>query len=423
MVSIEKVRLYVVSTFLLLFLTACTAPMALMPTPNAYIQKEYSEDNVPASLRKPNMELIYVTDRALSPKAGEKYSSGRSASMAYGVAEVGFKDKSLDWDKLLIESNQSQRTPGLLYSMERTTELGRFPASPYVFKPTASGMHIDPTVLKQKQLHEKKLGDLIRKQLKTTDKKDVVLFIHGFDNTFDESVFTLAGIWHFLERQAVPLVYSWPAAGGGLTGYFTDRESGEFTIFHLKETLRLLSAIPEIENIHIIAHSRGTDVVSSTLRELIIENRAGGGDPAKDLGITNLIFAAPDLDFGVIKQRLMAEQFGPAFGRITIYTSPGDTALGLSQWLMSSLRFGRLSSKDIGENERDIFNAIGNVSLVRVPKSSGFVGHDYFHSNPAVSSDLINLILYNAPPGSKERPLKKIENNFWSLAPNYLSKK
>ena len=284
-------------------------------------------------------------------------------------------------------------------------------------------MHIDPMVLKQKQLHEKKLGDLIRKQLKTTDKKDVVLFIHGFDNTFDESVFTLAGIWHFLERQAVPLVYSWPAAGGGLTGYFTDRESGEFTIFHLKETLRLLSAIPEIENIHIIAHSRGTDVVSSTLRELIIENRAGGGDPAKDLGITNLIFAAPDLDFGVIKQRLMAEQFGPAFGQITIYTSPGDSALGLSQWLMSSLRFGRLKAKDVGVNEQDIFRAIGNVSLIRVPKSSGFVGHDYFHSNPAVSADLINLITHNARPGSKERPLKRIEQNFWSLSPSYLIEK
>jgi len=306
--------------------------------------------------------------------------------------------------------------------MERATELGRFPESPYVFKPTASGMHIDPNVLKQKNLNEKKLGDIIRERLKTSDSKDVTLFVHGFDNTFEESVFTLAGIWHFLERQSVPLVYSWPAAGGGITEYFKDRESGEFTIFHLKETLRLLASVPEIENINIIAHSRGTDVVTSTLRELIIENRAGGGDPAKDLRIANLILAAPDLDFGVIKQRLMAEQFGPAFGQVTIYTSPGDTALGLSQWLMSSLRFGRLSSKDIGENERDIFQAIGNVSLIRVPKSSGFVGHDYFHSNPAVSSDLINLILHKAPPGSKKRPLKRIENNFWSLPQSYLSK-
>lgn len=423
MVSIRNVRLSVGGIFLLLLLSACSSPMALMPTPNVHIQNTYSENKVPAALRKPNMELIYVTDRALSPKKNEKYSSGRSASMAYGVAEVGFNDKTLNWDKLLKKSNQQARSPELLYTMERATELGRFPPSPYVFKPTPSGMHIDPVVLKQKTHHEKKLGDIIRERLKVSDKKDVVLFVHGFDNTFDESVFTLAGIWHFLERQGVPLVYSWPAAGGGLTGYFTDRESGEFTIFHLKETLRLLSAIPEIENIHIIAHSRGTDVVTSTLRELIIENRAGGGDPAKDLGITNLILAAPDLDFGVIKQRLMAEQFGPAFGQITIYTSPGDTALGLSQWLMSSLRFGRLSSKDIGENERDIFQAIGNVSLVRVPKSRGFVGHDYFHSNPAVSSDLINVIKHNAPPGSEERPLKRIENNFWSLGPNYLSKK
>ena len=88
---------------------------------------------------------------------------------------------------------------------------------------------------------------------------------------------------------------------------------------------------------------------------------------------------------------------------------------------MNSLRFGRLKSKDVGLNEREIFQAVGNVSLIKVPKPSGFVGHDYFHSNPAVSSDLINLILYKALPGSKERPLMRIENNFWSLLSDYLS--
>jgi len=393
-----------------------------MPTPNVYVNNKYLETEVPATLRTPNMELIYVTDRHPTAQNNGQYSSKRSASMAYGVASVGFQDKSLKWDKLLVQSNQNSRPKKLIYSMNQINELGRFPASPYAFKSTADGLKIDSDVLKQKNIHETKLSDNIRKRLKNSEKKDVVLFVHGFNNTFSESVFTLAGIWHFLKRQGVPLVYSWPAAEGGLKGYFTDRESGEFTIFHLKETLRVLFKIPEIENIHIIAHSRGTDVVTSTLRELVIENRAKGGNPRKDLRIANLILAAPDLDFGIIKQRLMAEQFGPAFGQITIYTSPGDSALGLSQWLMNSLRFGRLNSKDIDLNEQKIFREVGNVSLIKVPKSGGFVGHDYFHSNPAVSSDLINLILNNARPGTKKRPLKKIENNFWSLDSTYLKK-
>jgi esterase/lipase superfamily enzyme len=366
------------------------------------------------------MELIYVTDRGTSEKKEFKYDSSRSSSIAYGVAKVNFDDTTLQWNELLVQSNLQNRSADLRYVMEKADELGRFPLSPYKFRRIGDRLQIDEKILAQKSFHETQLNNNINQRLKNSEKKDLILFVHGFNNTFDESVFTLAGIWHFLKRQGVPLVYSWPAAASGVTAYFADKESGQFTIFHLKETLRTLFKNPEIENIHIIAHSRGTDVVTTTLRELIIENRAGGGNPRKDMRIENLILAAPDLDFGIIKQRLMAEQFGAAFGKITIYTSQEDSALSASQWLTNGLSFGRLNTKDVSLNERNIFNLVGNVSLIKVPKSGSLIGHDYFHSNPAVSSDIINLILHNAAPGSKERPLKNIDNNFWMLDSDYL---
>lgn len=406
--------------FSVFLLSACSSRPELMPTPNVYINTPYSESDIPETLRKTSMELIYVTDRGTSPKKHVKYDASRSASIAYGVAKVNFENKSLQWDELLKQSNQKKRSTDLIYELEEVDELGRFPLSPYSFKRIDDKLQIDKAILEQKSYHETQLNNIINKRLENSETKDVVLFIHGFNNTFDEAIFTLGSLWHFLKRQGVPIAYSWPAAAEGLTAYFADKESGQFTIFHLKETLRLLFKNPEIENIHIIAHSRGTDVATTTLRELIIENRASGGNPRKDLRIENLILAAPDLDFGIIKQRLMAEQFGPAFGRITIYTSQEDSALGISQWLTNSLSFGRLNIKDVDKNEQNIFNSVGNVSLIKVPTSVNFIGHDYFHSNPAVSSDLINLILYNAAPGSKERPLKKLENNFWSLDSDYL---
>ena len=97
-------------------------------------------------------------------------------------------------------------------------------------------------------------------------------------------------------------------------GYFADRESGEFTIFHLKEFVRLIASSPEVERIHILAHSRGTDVTTTALRELVIEARAAGKNPRESLRIANLVLAAPDIDFDVVRQRLMAEKFGPAIG-------------------------------------------------------------------------------------------------------------
>ena len=410
-------------SLLVFLLSACSSNPNLMPTPNVFINTPYSESDIPEALRETSMELIYVTDRGTSEKKGTKYDASRSSSIAYGVAKVNFGDKQLGWKELLEQSNLQNRSADLTYVLEQVDEQGRFPLSPYSFKRIGERLQIDEKILEQKSFHETQLNNNINERLKRSEKKDVILFVHGFNNTFNESVFTLAGIWHFLKRQGVPIVYSWPAAAEGFNAYFADKESGQFTIFHLKETLRLLFKNPEIENIHIIAHSRGTDVVTTTLRELIIENRASGGNPRKDLRIENLILAAPDLDFGIIKQRLMAEQFGPAFGKITIYTSQDDSALGISQWLTNGLSFGRLNTKDVNVNERNIFNSVGNVSLIKVPKSGSFIGHDYFHSNPAVSSDLINLILYKAAPGSKERPLKKLENNFWSLDFDYLINK
>ena len=410
-------------SLLVFLLSACSSNPNLMPTPNVFINTPYSESDIPEALRETSMELIYVTDRGTSEKKGTKYDASRSSSIAYGVAKVNFGDKRLAWKELLEQSNLQNRSADLTYVLEQVDEQGRFPLSPYSFKRIGERLQIDEKILEQKSFHETQLNNNINERLKRSEKKDVILFVHGFNNTFNESVFTLAGIWHFLKRQGVPIVYSWPAAAEGFNAYFADKESGQFTIFHLKETLRLLFKNPEIENIHIIAHSRGTDVVTTTLRELIIENRASGGNPRKDLRIENLILAAPDLDFGIIKQRLMAEQFGPAFGKITIYTSQDDSALGISQWLTNGLSFGRLNTKDVNVNERNIFNSVGNVSLIKVPKSGNFIGHDYFHSNPAVSSDLINLILYKAAPGSKERPLKKLENNFWSLDLDYLINK
>jgi len=404
-----------------LFISGCSAPMTLMPTPNVLVNKPYSEKQIPDLQRNADIEVIYVTDRSPIKSARKAYGPNRSPSKAFGTATVSFRNRGVDWKTLKDYSQQKKRPNELTYAMRRIEEKGRFPPTPYAFKRTPQGVQIDKEVSTQKLRETKKLRNIILKKLSQSQSKDVVLFVHGYNNSFDEATFTLAGMWHFLNRQGVPIAYSWPATSDKLLGYFTDRESSEFTIFHLKETLRVLFDTPEIENIHLIAHSRGTDVATSALRELLIEYRAAGKNPRKDFKTANLILAAPDLNFGVIKQRLMAEQFGIGFGQITVYTSDGDNALGLAQFLMKGVRFGRVKSLDIGLNERNIFERLGNVSLIKVPKSDTEFGHDYFHSNPAVSSDIIRIIQTQAKPGTKSRPLTLIENNFWSLPENYLS--
>jgi esterase/lipase superfamily enzyme len=228
-----------------------------------------------------------------------------------------------------------------------------------------------------------------------------------------------AEMWHFIGRRGVPSLYSWPAARGGLFGYFIDRESGEFTIFHLKEFLRLLASSPEVERIHILAHSRGTDVVTTALRELVIETRAAGKNPTESLRIANLVLAAPDLDMDIVRQRLMAEQFGPAIGQITIYTTQADKALSASQTLMSGTRFGRVQQTDLGGRERRIFTEVTNVNIIEVQGVGGVIGHGYIHSSPAASSDVILILQGGSRPGDPARPLTHEVLNFWTMPKDY----
>jgi esterase/lipase superfamily enzyme len=229
----------------------------------------------------------------------------------------------------------------------------------------------------------------------------------------------MSEVWHFLGRRGGPILYSWPAAHGGLFGYFIDRESGEFTIFHLKEFLRLLATSPKVERVHILAHSQGTDVATSALRELVIETRASGRDPREGMRIANLILAAPDLDLDIVRQRLMAEKFGPAIGQITIYTTQADKALSASQTLMSGKRFGRVQKGDLGEREQPIFTEVTNVNIIQIEGVGGLIGHGYFRSNPAASSDLILILHEGGRPGIPARPLTHETLNLWSMPGDY----
>jgi esterase/lipase superfamily enzyme len=251
------------------------------------------------------------------------------------------------------------------------------------------------------------------------NSKEVQIFIHGFNNSFDEGAVSLAELWHFLGRHGVPLLYSWPAAQGGLLGYFIDRESGEFTVFHLKKLFKLLASFPEVERINLIAHSRGAAIAATALRELIIEARAGGHDPLELYRIRNWILPAPDLDFDIVRQRLMAEKLGLAFGQITIYTTNTDKALSLSQTMFSGTRSGRIRVSDLGKQEQAIFKAIKNVTFIDVQSAKSFISHSYYLNNPSTSSDIIRIINNGAKPGSPERPLIHRMLNFWEMPADY----
>ena len=218
------------------------------------------------------------------------------------------------------------------------------------------------------------------------------------------------------------VLYTWPAGHPGLLrGYTYDRESGEFTVYHLKQTIEALATAPEVDNLHIIAHSRGCDVATSALRELFIEIRGSGREPRDVLKIENLVLAAPDLDMEVVQQRLGAERFSVALNRLTIYLNAHDKAIGLAEWLFDSVtRFGQLRASQLTESQRAVLQNMPAMSFIDVRAKTKGLGHSYFVDNPAVLSDLILLLREGRSPGAANgRPLAFEEDEFWAIDDGY----
>ena len=162
-------------------------------------------------------------------------------------------------------------------------------------------------------------------------------------------------------------------------------------------------------------------MTTTALRELLIETRAAGFNPRDKLKIENLILAAPDLDYGVVTQRLISEQLGPAFGRISVYTNKKDRALSVSNMIHSGIRFGKLLPGQSKPQEDAVFDNVKNVDFITVQGGKeGFFNHGYFTKDPATLSDIITLITKPGGPGTEARPLNKLDGNFWEMDSDYL---
>jgi hypothetical protein len=106
--------------------------------------------------------------------------------------------------------------------------------------------------------------------------------------------------------------------------------------------------------------------------------------------------------------------------RAALYICRSDRALGISNWLFKGGgRFGTLSSHIFSPAELEALRTSKTIQIIDARVSDpGPYGHSYFHSNPAVSSDLILLIRDKLTPGP-DRPLGVDPKGFWFIGDDY----
>ncbi len=394
-----------------------------MPTPNVYTDQSWNPfADVPPSLQGDEISVLYVTDRAPEKESPDhtEYGYHRSRSAAFGEAIVQIGD-GLSWDDLVQASRAKKRSKNLELKVTATREVARFGKTPPTLVITDAQMasREKPPVDPAQAEAERRFKEELAARLAQTPRKDVFIFVHGFNNTFDDGMVTTAELWHFLGREGVPICYTWPA-GMGVFSYIYTLASTDFTIYHFKQTLRLIASCPEVEKVHIIAHSRGTEVTTDTVRELHVEIRSTG-DTQKTLKLGTVVLAAADIDLDVAVARNATERIGRAAERSALYISGHDEALGISRWLFGGARLGEVDLKLFDQAEIEALRSSQRLQLIdaRV-KKPGAHGHSYFHANPGVSSDLVLLMRYQLLPGAEHgRPLGVSGEGFWVLADDY----
>jgi esterase/lipase superfamily enzyme len=200
-------------------------------------------------------------------------------------------------------------------------------------------------------------------------RSDVVLFVHGFNYSFDESLEIALRIVERTTFRSTPVAYSWPSQAR-VSAYGLDYDMSEWTIDHLTGFIGdLVGALPEGSRLHIIAHSMGNRAVLLALARLEL--------PGQRLG--QLILIAPDVESRIFRE--LVAHAGP-FQRRTLYVSRHDLALRASAML---LRSGTMRAGD-ADKQYIVVKEVDTIDMS--PLRTGVVGHSIYDYPQLIFEDL-----------------------------------
>lgn len=306
------------------------------------------------------VEVFYGTDRSSSgsTEPAKRYGTGRG-DLEYGIAQVS-----------IPHTHKRGELEDPIWW------LGEFKADP---SKHVALLDAQPVPLSTFQ------GEL-RSRVAVPGKGNILVFIHGFNCSFEDAVRRTAQIAHDIPFPGVPVTYSWPSvASAGPIAYHTDEGNVKWTEAHLQAFLtNLKAAVGDGARIHLLAHSMGNRAMSEVLKSMARDDTARP--------FSQVVLAAPDIDKETFQQ-----QIAPAVVRVatrtTLYASSQDRALMISEVISSYPRAGQSSPPLVFVSGLDTIDATG--------MDTGVLGHSYIGSKPLVLTDLYYLLRHNMTPAER----------------------
>jgi esterase/lipase superfamily enzyme len=159
---------------------------------------------------------------------------------------------------------------------------------------------------------------------KQTGRGKVLVFVHGFNNRFDEAVYRFAQITHDSQAPVIPVLFSWPSRGVvGLRPYQDDLESATNSRDAVEQLLDTIGGNANVREVTVLCHSMGCFLTLEALHSRAVR---AGKIGAK---VKNVLLVAPDVDINLFRTQM--RQMGSARPRFALFMSQDDHALKLSK--------------------------------------------------------------------------------------------
>ncbi len=203
----------------------------------------------------------------------------------------------------------------------------------------------------------------------------VLIFVHGFNNRYEEAVYRFAQIVHDSHADVAPILFTWPSRANVLD-YAYDRESTNYSRTQLEEVLRRAAQDPSVGDVTVMAHSMGSWLVTEALRQMAI--RDGRVAPK----IRNVILASPDLDIDVFRRQ--SQELGLPRPKLTLFVSQDDQALSVSRLIGGDVdRLGQINPA-VEPYRAELERAGVTVLDLTALKSGDPLNHGKFAESPEV---------------------------------------
>ncbi|MEQ9374034.1 MAG: alpha/beta hydrolase [Imperialibacter sp.] len=239
-----------------------------------------------------------------------------------------------------------------------------------------------------RELEERVFLDFIQKELSRLKENTGLIFVHGFNNTFEEAAWRAGQLAWDMPFKGIVGFYSWPAIGS----YLADEARVRASVEPFKKFVIQLLEESGLQKIHILAHSMGNVLLTESLNQL-----------ASDVGhkkllhkIQQIVLAAPDIDQSIFRNSILP-YFKDLGMRRTIYASDRDIALRASGVI-------RKRQPRLGFAGSHLFVSewFDTVDASKVGKSS--MGHSYVFQTREMLTDLHLLLNMGFAP--KKRRLR-----------------